>query len=100
MAEKRDRKKEARGILAQFRASGLTQREFAEQQGVSASTLAYWIRRERLEKKLQGETTLVAVTEDSDDTQVFIVTRGDLRIEVPRDASVEEWRRLREAWAS
>ena len=52
---------EVRGIVAQFHASGLSQREFAEQEGVPASTLAYWIRRERLERQLRGDTALVAV---------------------------------------
>ena len=61
MAESRkDRKEEAKGILAQFRASGLSQREFAKQQGVSVSTLTYWLRRERLEREIAGETALVA----------------------------------------
>lgn len=99
--KKKDRQQKAQGILAQFHASGLSQREFAEQQGVPGSTLAYWIRRERLEAELKGETALVAVTEEpAAEGQAFIVSHGELRIEVPRDASVEDWRRLREAWAS
>jgi hypothetical protein len=94
-------KPEVRGILAQFHASGLTQREYAKQEGVPVSTLTYWLRRERLERELAGETTLVAVSEAPESGgSGFILTHGELRIEVPRDASVEEWRRLREAWAS
>ena len=65
MAEKKKAgKQESRGVLAQFHASGLTQRQFAEQEGVPLSTLSYWIRRERLERKVAGETTLVAVAEE------------------------------------
>ncbi len=102
MAEsKKDRKQEVRGILAQFHASGLSQREFAEQEGVSLSTLTYWLRRERLEREISGETTLVAVSDQSTASATgFILEFGEFRIEIPRDASVEEWQRLREVWAT
>ena len=102
MAENRTaRKPEASGVLAQFHASGLNQREFAEQEGVPLSTLTYWLRRERLEREIAGETALVAVAEEPTSLVTgFVLEFGDLRIEVPRDASVEEWQRLREAWAS
>ncbi len=103
MAGKNNRRQEVRGILAQLERSGLTQREFAEREGISTSTLQYWLRRERLEREISGETALVAVTPTSPSTLVavgFIIECGDLRIEVPRDASVEEWQRLREALAS
>ncbi len=102
MAEsKKDRKQEVRGILAQFHASGLSQREFAEQEGVSLSTLTYWLRRERLEREISGETTLVAVSDQPTGSATgFILEFGEFRIEVPRDASVEEWQRLREVWAT
>jgi len=101
MAKKMKDRKESRGILAQFHASGLTQREFAEQQEVSLSTLTYWLRRERLEREVAGETALVAVAEaSSSSTGDFVVGFGEVRIEVPRDVSVEEWQRLREAWVS
>ena len=40
MAEKKKAgKQESRGILTQFHASGLTQRQFAEQEGVPLSTV-------------------------------------------------------------
>ncbi len=98
MATKKNRQEEARGILAQFHASGLTQREFAKQQGVPGSTLTYWIRRERLEREISGETALVAVSEaPTGSVTNFILRYGEFRIEVPRDASIEEWQRLREA---
>ena len=102
MAEKKKHgKKESRGILAQFHASGLTQRQFAEQEGVPLSTLSYWIRRDRLERKISGDTTLVAVAEESGTSgTTFILEFEGIRMEVPRDVSVEEWQRLREAWTS
>ena len=94
-----------RGVLAQYHASGLTQTEFAKREGVALSTLTYWLRRERLEQKLKGETALVAVTEEQEPKPAlpltgFIFECGDIRIEVPRDATAAEWQRLREAWAS
>ena len=97
------RRKRARGILAQFKKSGLSQREFAEQEGVSLSTLSYWLRRERLEKELRGETALVAVAPTpviEVRPGLFVLELGGLRLEVPRDVTIEEWRRIREAWAS
>jgi transcriptional regulator with XRE-family HTH domain len=95
-----ERRQRARGILAQFKESGLSQREFAAQEGVSASTLAYWIRRERLEQEIRGETALVAVSTASPSAMGFVIEIGEVRIELPRDTTVEEWSRLREAWAS
>ena len=102
MAEKKKSGKHGpRGILAQYRSSGLTQREFADREGVPLSTLTYWHRRERLERKVAGETTLVAIAEEPKISVTgFILEIGEFRIEVPRDTSVEEWQRLREAWAS
>jgi hypothetical protein len=94
---------EVRGILAQFRASGLTQRAFAKQEGVSLSSLSYWLHKERLEQELGGDTALVAVTEEPSttvSTDGFVLELGELRIEVPRNVTAEEWRRLRDAWAS
>ena len=98
--DKAERRQQARGILEQFKASGLSQREFAEREGVSASTLAYWLRRERLEAEIQGETALVAVSSPSPSEAGFVLEIGEVRIELPRDTSVEEWCRLREGWAS
>lgn len=34
-------------LVIRYRASGLTRKEFAEQSGISVSTLAYYVRRER-----------------------------------------------------
>lgn len=102
MAEKkRAGKRERRGVVAQFHACGLSQREFAEQEGVPPSTLAYWLRRDRLEREIGGDTALVAVTKEPRSSATgFTLEFGEFRIEVPRDASVEDWQRLREAWAS
>ncbi|MGE3164366.1 MAG: hypothetical protein AB7O52_05650 [Planctomycetota bacterium] len=98
MASKSRRK--ATGILEQYRTSGLSQREFADREGVSASTLAYWLRRERLERQARGKTALVAVAPVPCSRSAFVLERDGLRIEVPRDVSAEEWRVLLEAWGS
>ena len=92
---------EVRGILAQLSQSGLSQREFAIQEGVPVSTLAYWIRRERLERQLAGETALVAVTTSTEErVEPFVLEVEGVRIEVPRDTTDSEWRNLRAAWVS
>ena len=90
------------GILKSLEESGLTQKEFALREGIAVSTLHYWLRRERLQQKIdEGDTALVAVTEPSTSAaNCFTVTKGSLRIEIPRDASVEEWRRVHEALTS
>ena len=100
-------RKQRQSLIAQMKSSGLSQREFAEREGVPLSTLTYWMRRERLEKELAGDTELVAVTEEPASTATtvsmdscFILECGGCRVEVPRDASVEEWQRLREALVS
>ncbi len=107
MTENRKRRgrEEVRGILAEYRSSGLTRREFAEREGVQFNTLAYWLRRERFEQEGvdegECETALVAVEEAGPaDAVYFAIQLDGLRIEIPRDVSAEEWRRLREAWAS
>lgn len=43
--------RERRRLLAAFDASGLTQRAFAEQEGINYFTLAGWLRRRRMEKE-------------------------------------------------
>ena len=99
---KEPRRKEVRGILAQFQKSGLTQRAFAEQQCVSLSTLTYWIRRDRMEQEIRGTTSLVEVELPaplSPSSRYFVVDFDGFRFEIPRDVSVEELRRLKEAWA-
>lgn len=99
--KKRSSKRERGGILSQYRASGLTQREFAEREGVAISTLSYWLRRERVESELTGDTALVAVTNQTPSSVgAFVLEFGGLRIEVPRDASIEDWQKLKEVWAT
>ena len=99
------RAKYRRGLLAELEESGVTQREFAEQLGVSLSTLTFWLRKERLEQKAAeiGGTQLVRVDPPksvSSTSEVFAVKFGDICIEVPRDVTTEEWKRLREVWTA
>ena len=100
MAQKR--RKKPSGIRAQLEASGLTQREFAEREGISTSTLTYWLRREKLEAEIEAREETLAEVEVPvlAAAASYVVTFGDLRIEVPRDATDEEWQRLRRVWAS
>ena len=91
---KDERRNEVHGILAQFQKSGLTQRAFAKQEGVSLSTLTYWIRRDRLEQEIKGTTSLVEVTSPpSPSSGSFVLDLDGFRLEIPRDVSVEELRR-------
>ena len=100
---KEHRRNEVRGILAQFRKSGLTQRAFAKQEGVSLSTPTYWIRRDRLEQEIRGTTSLVEVAPPGPSSPLssgaFVLDLDGFRLEIPRDVSIEELRRLKEAWA-
>ena len=97
------RKTKPSGIRAQLEASGLTQREFAEREGISTSTLTYWLRREKLENEAAAQEETLAEVELPAfvaGRAGYVVTCGDLRIEVPRDATDEEWERIRRVWAS
>ena len=100
---KEHRRNEVRGILAQFRKSGLTQRAFAKQEGVSLSTLTYWIRRDRLEQEIRDTSSLVEVAPPAPPSPLssgaFVLDLDGFRLEIPRDVSIEELRRLKEAWA-
>lgn len=104
MVAKRRSRRGSAGIEEQLRASGLTQREFSEREGIPQSTLTYWLRKDRLEGALKrskaARTTLVAVTQEPSSSRGFIVEAHGFRIEIPRDLTVEEWRRFQEAWAS
>ena len=90
-----------KGLVAEVKESGLSQRAFAEQMGVPFSTLTYWLRKEKLEAELEGgDTTLVSVSEipPLEPTSNFRLRRGDVSIELPRDTTTEEWQRLLQVW--
>lgn len=98
---------EVTAILRRLERSGKSQRAFSEDEGISASTLAFWVRRERLEGRDEpqdaplGRTTLVALAgEPVRSSDSFEVELGDVVIRLPRDVSAREWRRLRKAWGS
>lgn len=100
-----ERRAEVRGIIAEWEASGLSQAAFAKREGIVVNTLRYWIKRERLEQQLRGvegesrlaEVTLAPGRERS--SQPFRVVLGPLVVEIPRDTTTEEWKRLREGLA-
>ena len=45
------RRKESELLLKKYRESGLTQRDWCEQEGINLSALRYWVKRERWEKQ-------------------------------------------------
>ncbi len=105
-SERRSRA-EVAAILRRLERSGKSLRAFGEEHGISANTLAFWTRRERLEGGVDPvapsaeRTTLVALAGGSSEpSRSFKVVFGDVVIRVPRDVSAREWRRLRMAWGS
>ena len=98
MPKKRSRA-QARAIIERFERSGLSQRAFAEQLGLSKNTLAFWIARERSESSSTG--ALVPITTPSPSgADAFELEIEGAVLRVPRDVTVDEWRTIREAWLS
>jgi len=77
-------------VVARYRASGLTQREFAEQAGISLSALRGWLYRRDPHAEPRGEprgrfVEVVAAPA----TEVVEVHVGRVRIVLPAGTSVE-----------
>ena len=90
---------EVAAILRRFRESGLSQRAFSEAESISKHTLAFWVLRAR--REAESTTALVPITPPPrGPAEPFEVEISGIAIRVPRDASVDDWRTLREAWTS
>ena len=90
---------QARAIVDRFERSGLSQRAFAEQLGLSKNTLAFWIARERRESSSSG--ALVPISTPSPQVVDSFELEVDCAVlRVPRDVTADEWRTIREAWLS
>lgn len=62
-------------ILADYRASGLSQVRFCRERGLSVSTLGYWLRRSRADAGPADEARLLPVrVRDAADEQPSVVT--------------------------
>jgi len=91
---------QVRALVERFGRSGLSQRAFAEQLDLSKNTLAFWIARERRETR-PSSGALVPITRPvSRASEFFELEVAGALIRVPRDATADEWRTLREAWTA
>ena len=98
MPKKRSRA-QARALIERFERSGLSQRAFAEQLGLSKNTLAFWIARERRDSNSTG--ALVPISTPSPQVVDFFELEIDSAVlRIPRDVTADEWRTIREAWLS
>jgi len=89
---------EVEAILAECRASDQPQRKFAETIGIRPSTLAFWIRREKLEAAKTSAIVAVGPRPAPPRAVGFELEAFGLKLTLPRDVTVEELRRVREAW--
>lgn len=65
-----------------FSASGMTQREFGEQEGISASMVNYYLRRGRKNKKAP-EFTPITVQQPKQENYIVITTNGGTEVKIP-----------------
>lgn len=86
-------------ILTQCRASGQPQAKFAESIGVRKSTLAYWIRREKLEAAGSSKIVAISLRSTPPSSVGFQLEAFGLKLTLPRDVTIEELRRVRQAWS-
>ena len=85
---------QARAILDQFKRSGLTQRAFAKQIGISKNTLSFWVRREKQSAASTG--ALVPIDVVAREPTGFELEVDGAVLRIPGDVSAEQWRTLRE----
>ena len=89
---------QARAILEQFEKSGLTQRAFAKQIGISKNTLSFWVRREKQSTASPG--ALVPINVPAPEPSGFELEVDGAVLRIPGDVSAGQWRALREGWLS
>jgi hypothetical protein len=95
MDNKKTREHGRQEICRQFRASGLTRKAFCEKNGIGLSTLGFWLRKERSNKRPATGTPLVSVgsVKASDLHRALRVrVKEDIVIELDLPASEQEIR--------
>jgi len=85
-----------RGLVEEWRASGLSKEAFARSHGVSPSTLGWWTCRFRNEVPAPRFLEVV-VAPPAAPAPDLLVELGDLRVRVPRGFDAAELRRLVDA---
>jgi hypothetical protein len=107
MSKRRQRSRsEVRGILEELRSSGLSRNAFADSRDISASTINFWVRREKeLVRKVGGEAARQSVVPvriipslaASGDYSLWLP--NGIRVSVPRDFDASSLARLVEVVA-
>ena len=93
MKRKRRSREEIARLLEEYRSSGKTQQEFSDSTGIPLSTLTLWLRKDR-----RAPSTALVAIQAPPQSSGFLLRLGHAELEIPRDASVEELRRVAEAW--
>jgi hypothetical protein len=95
---RRRSREEANRLAAECEQSGLSQREFCEQRGVSLKTMVRYLTRYRREERGKNQTPRWVAVEvgakRGDAPELSIVLAGGRRIEVSRGFDVETLRRV------
>ncbi|MCA9413976.1 MAG: hypothetical protein KC944_22370 [Candidatus Omnitrophica bacterium] len=88
-----------RGVFEEWSASGLSQRGFCEERGISFSTFCYWRRRLRGESEVESQSPFIPVEikdplQPRHPSQYEVYLEGGIRIRVPSDFESESLSRL------
>jgi transposase-like protein len=94
MPRRRRSADEVHALIAEYRSSGETQKQFSARTGVPLSTLGVWLRKDRE----SSSTALVAIAPTSGSDAPLVLHVGDARLEIPRDVTPDELLRIRTAW--
>jgi hypothetical protein len=78
------REEDARGVIEEWRASGLTMAAFARQEGVNVKRLQRWRFRLDHEQRVEPRFVSVAMESGAMGPQPLCIVVGDLRVEVPQ----------------
>ena len=94
MTRRRRSTDEVRALIAEYRSSGETQKQFSTRTGTPLSTLSLWLRKHRE----SSSTALVAIAPTTGAGDPLVLHVGNARLEIPRDVTTDELLRIRNAW--
>ena len=94
MAGRRRSTDEVRALIAEYRSSGETQKQFCTRTDIPISNLGLWLRRHRE----PSSTALVAIAPTTGAGDPLVLHVGNARLEIPRDVTTDELLRSRNAW--
>ncbi len=83
MSNRRRTPADINAMIAQYRASGLTRRDFAKRHGVAPATLARWLQRKPTEQESTKFVRVVAATTPAASTWFELALPDGRRLRIP-----------------